>query len=122
MAKGPGWYDDPWSGTGQRWWDGKNWTEHVQGQPGAGFAPGVTVGGRPLITAPEDKWYYQWWFIAIMLFPCSGCVGLILTWMRPNTPASIKLVVTVLYLVLQVLIAAALYSLFPEFYDMSSTG
>ena len=29
QAPPPGWYADP-QGTGQRWWDGSRWTDHVQ--------------------------------------------------------------------------------------------
>jgi hypothetical protein len=31
----PGWYDDPWSETWLRWWDGQNWSGHVIPKPGA---------------------------------------------------------------------------------------
>ncbi len=29
----PGWYRDPESGRGQRWWDGTQWSEHRQDSP-----------------------------------------------------------------------------------------
>jgi uncharacterized Tic20 family protein len=35
----PGWYADP-QGSGQRWWDGARWTDHVQG-----IQPAVTGTG-----------------------------------------------------------------------------
>jgi len=36
-----GWYDDP-SGTGLRWWDGEQWTEHVHTAESAAAAAGTT--------------------------------------------------------------------------------
>ncbi len=125
MAKGPGWYPDPWGGQGLRWWDGSNWTEHVQGQPPAGYAPGVSVRGGPLVTAPGTgrSWYHQWWFIALMLFVCCWPIGLVLTWSRPSTPTSIKLFMTIGWILLSFLIAAAWYSLAPESYQTgTNTG
>ncbi len=45
-----GWYSDPAGGTGQRWWDGAGWTDHVQdGSPGAGADAGTTD-----VAAPEE--------------------------------------------------------------------
>ena len=35
MSWQPGWYEDPWSPGGQRWWDGNQWTDHTS----AGQAP-----------------------------------------------------------------------------------
>ena len=29
MSWQPGWYEDPWSPGGRRWWDGNRWTDHV---------------------------------------------------------------------------------------------
>ncbi len=38
----PGWYDDPWGSPAKRWWDGSQWTGHVQaGGPTVGFGPGL---------------------------------------------------------------------------------
>ena len=34
----PGWYEVP-QGTGLRWWDGSQWTEHWEGQATATTAP-----------------------------------------------------------------------------------
>jgi hypothetical protein len=33
-ASAPGWYTDPWDASGQRYYDGTQWTGHVS-QPGA---------------------------------------------------------------------------------------
>lgn len=38
----PGWYSDPMGGRRARWWDGEEWTKHVQALP----------MGEP----PEDEW------------------------------------------------------------------
>ena len=43
----PGWYADP-HGTGQRWWDGTAWTQHVQG------APPQQSGGHPASGPPPQ--------------------------------------------------------------------
>ncbi len=117
MAKGPGWYPDPWGGVGYRWWDGKNWTEHVQGQPGVGFNDVPTMRGGPLIQpGGGTPWYYQWWFIGLMLFVCCWPAGVVLTWTKPGTPATMKLIVTAVWLGIQILLAAAIYSQYPEVY------
>jgi Protein of unknown function (DUF2510) len=122
MAKGPGWYPDPWGETGLRWWDGTNWTEHVQGQPVAGYAPGPVIGGGPLMTSPDlRKWYHEWWFILVMLFLCCWPLGLILTWTRPSTPTSFKIGVTVGYFVFSAMLGLAFYALFPELYQTGPT-
>ena len=111
MAKGPGWYPDPWGGEGLRWWDGSNWSEHVQGQAGPGYSVAATMRGGPLVQPGSViKWYHQWWFIWVMLFVCSGCIGLVLTWTRPGTPTSIKLIITVFYFVIQFMILWAMVS------------
>lgn len=34
----PGWFADPWGGPGLRWWDGTQWTGHVQHAPSPGRA------------------------------------------------------------------------------------
>ncbi|GEM_PF-3341836 len=37
-AMTPGWFDDPFSRTGQRWWDGQQWTRRTRGSGGAANA------------------------------------------------------------------------------------
>ncbi len=32
-----GWYGDPWGQAAQRWWDGAQWTTHLQGPPSAQY-------------------------------------------------------------------------------------
>jgi hypothetical protein len=33
-ATAPGWFDDPFSRSGQRWWDGRQWTRRTRGTAG----------------------------------------------------------------------------------------
>ncbi len=33
LGPAPGWYQDPYGGAGQRWWDGVRWTEHTAPPP-----------------------------------------------------------------------------------------
>lgn len=40
-ATAPGWVDDPFSRTGQRWWDGQQWTRRTRG------SAGPATGARP---------------------------------------------------------------------------
>lgn len=44
-----GWYDDPSGGGGRRWWDGANWTSHVQAPLPVVQVPVVQV---PVVQAP----------------------------------------------------------------------
>ena len=44
----PGWFDDPFSRTGQRWWDGRQWTGRTRGSAGPANAP-------PLTSAPTGS-------------------------------------------------------------------
>jgi hypothetical protein len=47
MGASPGWYPDPNAPGGQRWWDGSQWTGHVQAAPGATTAPGPAPAAAP---------------------------------------------------------------------------
>ena len=58
----PGWYPDPQQAGQQRWWDGREWTEHTA--PGAPQPPSSSWGGAPTGT-PGGGWggqqYQQPW-------------------------------------------------------------
>jgi uncharacterized protein len=41
MGASPGWYPDPNAPGGQRWWDGSQWTGHVQAPSGVTVPPGT---------------------------------------------------------------------------------
>jgi hypothetical protein len=38
-AQQAGWYPDPWGQAAQRWWDGQQWTSHVEGAAATGTTP-----------------------------------------------------------------------------------
>ena len=102
MAKGPGWYPDPWGGQGLRWWDGSGWSEHVQGQPGPGMSAGVGMR-QSMASAPQlRRWWHSWFFILpvslLSLFFCAGLPAVVLIWYSPSTPMAFRLVLTVLVL------------------------
>jgi hypothetical protein len=42
-AAEPGWYGDPWKVAERRYWDGAQWTGHVQPQPSAAVTPEPAV-------------------------------------------------------------------------------
>ncbi|MEZ5409687.1 MAG: DUF2510 domain-containing protein [Acidimicrobiales bacterium] len=50
----PGWYPDPGTGAGLRWWDGTAWTEHVGEPPPAPGTGAVPSGPRHGLTAPGE--------------------------------------------------------------------
>jgi len=58
----PGWYADPAGGGGTRWWDGQNWTEHVQpapappppsAPPGPGYGSGPSLYEQPVLLVSQ---------------------------------------------------------------------
>lgn len=51
MAVAAGWYPDPNGGPAQRWWDGVQWTDHVQG-PAAMPSPTMAPAQQMPSTAP----------------------------------------------------------------------
>jgi Protein of unknown function (DUF2510) len=58
-----GWYADPWGQAAQRWWDGQQWTPHVNGRAAAGpaapllAAPGTaTPESAPSPPGPSGPW------------------------------------------------------------------
>jgi uncharacterized protein len=50
----PGWFPDPRGGRGTRWWDGEDWTDHVQDEPAS---PPVTP--EPASTAVTPAWAHS---------------------------------------------------------------
>lgn len=51
-AAPPGWYPDPWRGSGWRWWDGSAWTGWTEVSAAAArAAPSLGADGRPEIRA-----------------------------------------------------------------------
>ncbi len=53
MGTSPGWYPDPNAPGGQRWWDGSQWTSHVQAAP---TAPVPSGPGFPHATPESRNW------------------------------------------------------------------
>ncbi|MCS0499678.1 DUF2510 domain-containing protein [Protaetiibacter mangrovi] len=58
-AAAPGWYPD--GSGGQRWWDGRGWTEHTA--PGAGVAQPATRPALPEGTRVDTVWV---WLVALL--------------------------------------------------------
>ena len=53
MGASPGWYPDPDSPAGQRWWDGSQWTSHVQ-------VPAPQQSGGPVAGGPVAQESRNW--------------------------------------------------------------
>jgi uncharacterized protein YxjI len=53
----PAWYPDPAGGVGTRWWDGQNWTDHVQQPPTppvqAPVATGASLYEQPVLVVSQ---------------------------------------------------------------------
>lgn len=47
-SAGPGWYDDPWEGGSERWWDGERWTPDLRW-------PGSLGESRPAHRSQADS-------------------------------------------------------------------
>lgn len=47
----PGWYSDPKTGSGLRWWNGQGWTEHVQPAP---IQPAEIIESPPVEYKPYE--------------------------------------------------------------------
>ncbi|MDQ6873913.1 MAG: DUF2510 domain-containing protein [Actinomycetota bacterium] len=53
-----GWYADPESSGQQRYWDGRQWTAHVQANPSGYAVPAVRpVAGPPALPSPAGPGY-----------------------------------------------------------------
>jgi len=75
----PGWYTDP-HGTGDRWWDGQEWTEHTQAAPAAV----ATAWPVPAPGAPAPAWTPSY----------GGPPAFGLSPVARNTPATVGLVIS----------------------------
>ena len=67
MSWQPGWYDDPWTPGGQRWWDGSGWTQHTSA------ASQTAAGGRK-----RRVWPWVAGAAALLLLMAGGAVALVL--------------------------------------------
>ncbi|KRE21754.1 DUF2510 domain-containing protein [Agromyces sp. Soil535] len=73
LAPAPaGWYPDP-SGSGQRWWDGRQWTEYATPLDPPAYAPyGTEVRARVAAGTPVDTV----WIWLIVTLPCLALIPL----------------------------------------------
>ena len=50
-----GWYPDPEAGSGQRWWNGSQWTSHTRSGQGATSAEAGLAGQPPIAWSASDE-------------------------------------------------------------------
>ena len=62
-----GWYQDPTDGTHTRWWDGTQWTDHVQ----QAYTPAAqaTALSAPVGTRPYTPWIWLMVFLPYLTLP-----------------------------------------------------
>ena len=53
-AVNPGWYSDPFSAQGLRWWDGTQWTSHTAPSAAPAWAPAVVMDPHADLAAEES--------------------------------------------------------------------
>ena len=80
-ATSPGWFDDPFSRTGQRWWDGQQWTRRTRGSGGAANAmPPAPAPRRSDAPAPppgtRPSWLRPYGLVVLGLIAAFTLVGL----------------------------------------------
>ncbi|HLM25733.1 MAG TPA: DUF2510 domain-containing protein [Thermoleophilaceae bacterium] len=74
MAEGPGWHPDPWNAAQQRWWDGQQWTEHVQGSAAPPPPPARRRRG-PVIALVAGAAIFAVLALALIVFVAAGASG-----------------------------------------------
>ncbi|TVR26989.1 MAG: DUF2510 domain-containing protein [Nitriliruptor sp.] len=77
----PGWFDDPFSRTGQRWWDGQQWTRRTRGAagPAAGTPPSSAPTGSDVPSPPTGTglgWLRPYGLVLLGLVAAFTFVGL----------------------------------------------
>jgi hypothetical protein len=64
----PGWYSDPMGGRQARWWDGDEWTQHVQALP-IGAPPEEAWVEESRLVPPGSSWATRslvWGIVAVL--------------------------------------------------------
>lgn len=64
----PGWYSDPTGGRQARWWDGDEWTDHVQALP-IGAPPEEAWVAESRLVPPGSSWATRslgWGIVAVL--------------------------------------------------------